>query len=552
MPFALTNCAPIPTKSLPDVRNFFRNTVSPLGRQTISQFLLDAEIELKACQAEINRLRTAIHLLELKKFNLNTSMNKCRSLLSPVHRLPLEVLTSVFAFSCEVNTLEPSSLPSAIRIAMVCGRWRDAVLSSPILWSSLEIPFGLWKEKLDILTRLTVLYIDRSKIHPLTLEISFPNEHYYPEPSAVIHALSRSCSRWRHLTISIPETFTRPELLFPTLRGAALPLLESFHLIARPAFNQFGLVTIERIFGACPSLRNLWMAGSVAQPRLCLPLPQMTRVTLEAAFTRAAMSLLGRMPRLRELSLSFIVKQDGAEVQHVLSSTIETLSLSAGLQEDLDDVFQHLTTPSLKTLTISSYVNWRRTLFRTWPSWHGSVVPDFLERSGCSITSLCLESLPMTDTQTISLMKLVPTLTSLRIEELDLSRAGPNRIVTATFLRQFIVDQESHRIGHPGTTFLPLLTDLTLKIKAQGLFEAGLFVAVASRWVPDATRARDIGVECLRFVDITVVGSGLDSDSALKSLRCFRDAGLRLNVVCRSMTGGDSGIISSGGPPVFE
>ncbi|KAK1225060.1 hypothetical protein PQX77_012007 [Marasmius sp. AFHP31] len=538
MPFALTNRVPTPTKFLPDVRS----PLTPLDRQTISQSLLDAEIELKYCQAEINRLQAAIHLLELKKRNLNTFLNKCRSLLSPVHRLPPEVLINVFEFCCEVNTLEPLSLPSAIRIAMVSGRWRDAVLSSPILWSSLEIPYGSWNEQLDSLTRLTVLYMKRSKICPLTLEISFPNDHYDLDPLAVIEILSRSCGRWRYFTISIPDTFTRPELLFPTLHGEALPLLESFHLISRPAFkaDRSAPVVINRLFGTCPSLRNLWMEGSiVGQPtRLGLPLSQMTRVTLEVAFTQVTMDSLGRMPHLRELSLSYIVKQDGMEVQHVLSSTIETLSLSAKAQGDLDDVFQHLTTPSLKTLTISSYAKSRATwLSKTWPSWQGSVVPDFLTRSGCSITSLCLESLPMTDTQTVSLMKLVPTLTSLRIEELGLSKAGPNKIVTATFLREFVVDQESHRIGHLVTTFLPLLTDLTLKMKAQGLSEEDLFAAIASRWVPDAARARDIGVECLQSVDITVVGSGLDPDSALKSLRCFRDAGLRLNVVCRPATG---------------
>ncbi|KAJ8095173.1 hypothetical protein PM082_010395 [Marasmius tenuissimus] len=538
MPFTFKNCVPTPTKFLPDIRNFFRNTVTSLDRQTISQFLLDAETELKDCQAEINRLQTAIHLLEIKKRNLNTSMDKCRSLLSPVHRLPLEVLTNVFSFSCEVNTLEPSSLPSAIRIAMVCGRWRDAVLSSPILWSSLEIPFGSWKEKLDILTRLTVLYTDRSRIHPLTFKISFPDEHYELDPLAVIETLSRSCSRWRHFTISIPETFARPELLFPALQGEVLPLLESFHLIARPASkaDRSGVVTIGRLFGTCPSLRNLWMEGSVGQPKLGLPLPQMMRVTLEAAYTRVAVNLLGRIPRVQELSLSFIVKQDSAEVQHVLSSTIKTLSLSAKAQEDLDDVSQHLTIPSLKTLTISSCAKWREKLPRTWPSWQGSAVADFLTRSGCLITSLCLESLPITDTQTVTLMKLVPTLTSLRIEELDLSIAGPNKIVTSTFLRQFVVDQESHWIGHPGTSFLPLLTDITFKVKAQGLPEED-FTAVASRWAPDVARAKDIGIQCLRFVDVTVVGSGGESGSALDSLRCFRDAGLRLNVVCRSATG---------------
>ncbi|KAJ8095179.1 hypothetical protein PM082_010401 [Marasmius tenuissimus] len=232
----------------------------------------------------------------------------------------------------------------------------------------------------------------------------------------------------------------------------------------------------------------------------------------------------------------FVVKKGSgaSEAHHFLFSGIKTLYLCNKAQEDLDEQLHHPTLPSLEALTISSCPSWRSSRVRL--GWEDSVAEKFLTRSGCSITSLCLQSLPITDTQTLSLLKLIPTLNSLKIEEPNLLEANPNKIITSIFFRHFVVDQESYRIGTPGTTFLPLLTEITLKVKGQGLAEKDFLDAVTSRWVPDAARARDIGVECLRFVDVTVVGNGGDSDSTLESLRCFHDAGLRLNVTYQSAT----------------
>ncbi|KAK1230232.1 hypothetical protein PQX77_006687, partial [Marasmius sp. AFHP31] len=64
-----------PSSVRTSIKGSFRNTITNSDRHTISQFLLDAEQEIQRHDAEINRLRTAIHLLEIKKSGLKKSMD---------------------------------------------------------------------------------------------------------------------------------------------------------------------------------------------------------------------------------------------------------------------------------------------------------------------------------------------------------------------------------------------------------------------------------------------------------------------------------------------
>ncbi|KAI3602629.1 hypothetical protein WG66_009250 [Moniliophthora roreri] len=68
-----------------------RNTISLTDKQVINQVLLDAEKELNDYDVEISRLRTAILALESKREGVKRMMDKYRSLLSPIHRMPSEV-----------------------------------------------------------------------------------------------------------------------------------------------------------------------------------------------------------------------------------------------------------------------------------------------------------------------------------------------------------------------------------------------------------------------------------------------------------------------------
>ncbi|KAK1233295.1 hypothetical protein PQX77_003548 [Marasmius sp. AFHP31] len=528
--------------TLSDIRGFFRNTVTPSNRPIISQFLLDTETELKECRAEINRLKTSIYLLENKKSNLEDRLKQCRSLLSPIHRLPTETLADIFVYACEGNKLTPSSSLAVILLSTICGRWRNVVLTTPRLWSFLEIDLGTWKEKADHLVSSITLFMERSKACPLDITCAFPADESGTNEwiASVFDAMSRSCARWRSVSFSLPAHITLPNHLFLNLRGQDFPLLQYLQIRQKSESKADGPVTnpdiFSGVFDVATSLRTLDVETSFMSD-IRLPHHQITRLTIFRQWSAKCLAFLRLFQQLQELRLHHIVvNAEGPE--HLVSNTIETLWLSLQSQSDHDTLMMHMTLPGLTSLTFSSREAFRKDVIQHWPVWEAATTMDFLSRSGCSLTAICLKSLPITDEQTIALLQTMPQLTSLQIEELEFPGSATtdpphnmNRIVTDRFLQRLVVRQEGYKLEPPGTLLLPLLANFTVKLHAQNLPEQSLLATVSSRWIPDPTRARDIGVECLRSANVIVMG-GEDSETTLESLRCFGYAGLRLTIDC--------------------
>ncbi|KAF9266661.1 hypothetical protein L218DRAFT_857509, partial [Marasmius fiardii PR-910] len=160
------------------IQDLFRQTLSHFQRQTVNQCLANAEVDLRTYQAEINRLQAMVILLKGRRDDLQGAITRYRSLLSPIRRMPPEILTHIFSFCCETNTIEPENPPTAISLSKVCGRWRQLVLASPRLWSSLTLKLDTWTDEDGTITRrrsgqfchLVELLMERSKGQLLLLE----------------------------------------------------------------------------------------------------------------------------------------------------------------------------------------------------------------------------------------------------------------------------------------------------------------------------------------------------------------------------------------------
>uniref|UniRef100_A0A0W0G908 F-box domain-containing protein n=1 Tax=Moniliophthora roreri TaxID=221103 RepID=A0A0W0G908_MONRR len=134
-------------------------------------------------------------------------------------------------------------------------------------------------------------------------------------------------------------------------------------------------------------------------------------------------------------------------------------------------------------------------------------------------------------TEAIGLLKLLPTLTTLRIEELE--RKPNNRIITTSFLDTLHVNQHSN-----STTFLPRLTSLFLRIHAVSLDSSALVKAMTSRWAPDPVFATDMGIDRIRSIGIELMWqmspwkrSPPDTPrKVFEPLRCLGDAGAKYTV----------------------
>ncbi|KAL0578554.1 hypothetical protein V5O48_003455 [Marasmius crinis-equi] len=519
-----------------EIRRFFRTTVS--NKAVVSQFLLDAEGEITEYEIEIDRLRTARYALENKRDRLKKTAELYKSLLSPIHSAPTEILTTIFAFACEENVLSRSPLPAVLRLSMVCGRWRDLVLSTPSLWRSISIDFGNWNapDDLHVLNEMTKRFMRQSKQCPLRLSLEFPVDDFddgsdMEGACPTMNALIQNCRRWETVSLSIVRA-SFPYSMFDSIRGQ-LPLLRSLHTRITHPFaylDDWDEYPPFNYFDNCPSLRE-----TKIDPRMypldktVLPWPQIKTLRIQTGLPDIALPVLSRCQAVEEVELSEIgdVDEEGPYCGHVVSHTIRALTISRAEEQcDVDDVLHGSTFGGLSSLEICGAADY---LADKWSEWNSDSLQAFLLRSSCAITSLHLQSIPVTDVETLSLLRFMPTLESLYIEEFP--RFKLNRIITKKFLDGLVANGPSSSLS--SVPFLPRMSRIKLVLHAGGINSKAFLKALSSRWLPDPNQMGEVGVECLRSVTIVVLADedfSLSDTKPLDCLRCFKNAGMRLTV----------------------
>ncbi|KAL0570084.1 hypothetical protein V5O48_011878 [Marasmius crinis-equi] len=516
-----------------EIRKFFRSTTS--NKATVSQFLHDVEVEVEGYQAEINRLKTAIYTLENKRDRLKTTAQLYKSLLAPIHAMPSEILTMIFGYLCEENVLSTNKAPGAVQhLSMVCGRWRDIVDSAPSLWSNIRIDFRSWTKDFQCLTEMTERFLKKSGNHPLRLSFLFPagdlsegREGAYP----ALHSLVANCERWKSLSLRVaPAHF--PSDIFRPVRGR-LPLLTSLSLALEGSPILWD--TPFDYFDNCPALRSLRATPYVFdldvedQAQVSLPWSQIRSLQMFDSYNMWAFPVLYICSGVETLEVRDIggLDEDEDYSSHVVNSGIKTLNIAyASTQAEVDGVLQHTTLAGLTSLQICSGQD--HMAGKNWPTWSDLHLQNFLQRSSCNITSLHLKSLPITDVQMLSLLRMIPSIVSLSIEEY--LEEVENRVVTGTLLHGFAVSASSQ--SPSSTSLVPRLSDLKLVVHAEGLESDLMLKALSTRWLPDPIDAVETGVDCLRSVGIVVIVPADEANGGhLDGLGCFRDAGMRLCVV---------------------
>ncbi|KAK7026876.1 hypothetical protein VNI00_015418 [Paramarasmius palmivorus] len=496
-----------------------RGILSEHDRQVISQYLIDVEGDMRRCEVEASRLFAAMKTLEHRRKGLEKSMELYRSLLSPVHRLPREILSDIFGFCCAHNWLSGfSKKPKVIQLSMVCGRWRDIILSTPSLWSRLGLGIMTGDRQTRAsersLAEITKLFMERSRNMPITLDLS----DCLNCPTEIISHLIKSTDRWLDVTFS--RAFL--EVLVTGNITVNLPMLKRLVLLSDVVLPK------QNMFSNCPALGSVECLPD-AHRDVVLPWAQIRSLTLRDSRTGDALAMLMKCPLLEEVTLSTI----GWDFDTVTSSELITLphihSLNIHLTEASEVpgfTFRFATLPLLTSLTISHFEdgelkhNWEETRMISY-------IEKFLVRSQCTITSLQLENLLLDDHQVLALITLLPALETLALEEHGgIDGEGGNRIVTTHFLSRLVLE-----IGSLSSSpLLPRLSNLSLVVFDSNLDVNALFNAVVSRWKP----VLKSHVESLLSVSVTIYHDGGSRDSwlpHLEALKPFRATGLRFSLV---------------------
>ncbi|KAJ7162987.1 hypothetical protein C8R46DRAFT_1281202 [Mycena filopes] len=317
--------------------------------------------------------------------------------LSPVQRLPVELLAEIFSLT--IRDKDPEHFQDAYRVYHVCSQWQQVAATTPRLWTgavTVTVTKTLPAKNVDGLRA----WLARSAPLSLPVYLEGPIPPDTDDTGAfppVLEALLQVAPRWRLLYADkiLPEFYER-------LAKYSLDSLEEANLTTRHPSVPF-LTT-------APRLHTLELE---AHPLLRVPWGQLTKLDLHET-SSVCLGIIAQCSNLTEL----MVYTD-ATYQHDIGTIVANLPRLQTLRvqglsdldgpEQLDQLLDVLHAPALDALEIYSDISWTQAVFTA-----------FQLRSQ-HLTHLRIEHCsPMSNNLGIAL-RYAPLLTHLSLRQCDFS-----------------------------------------------------------------------------------------------------------------------------------
>lgn len=236
------------------------NVVTRLLSSAIEQLAEDIShngSKLRVLELQERQIRGEIERLKEKEAQIQVQRDLFRAYLSPLRRLPPEVLAHIFSYHMHEDVVLPV-MPSLLWISQVCRSWRSACLGCASLWTSLSIdvqdPVNDWSSRLQPLPRL---WFAHSK--DLPLKFSFRSEFLnlkQPHPLEPFNALFPFLCRLTELRVLAGACDLAA---FFNGSNDGLPLLETLSIgCSHPGL--FSRSSAIEMFRSAPRLRIVALA----------------------------------------------------------------------------------------------------------------------------------------------------------------------------------------------------------------------------------------------------------------------------------------------------
>ncbi|KAF9060814.1 hypothetical protein BDP27DRAFT_394175 [Rhodocollybia butyracea] len=534
--------------TITSMRKYLRleGAISDYQTKDVVRTLDDIQSDIADYSTEISRLEARILTLNVKRNFLEHYAEPVGlSILAPIRKLPSEILSEIFA-QCgsygnsiaRKKSFDMSRQP-AWAVSSTCSRWRRIALSCKPLWSNIRLDLHGTHVASSKAEYFAVLALNRclhlSHPHPLTLRTKSSLSDVTQTGMSLVRSLILHADRWQDLTIVNNES--QVEVLPPDIRSSIqLPALQTLSI--ETPHTMLGLQAFER----APKLRHFTLDGRLPNPPVPFPWSQLTSINFQY-FHGPVFAALGACSNLKSLTINADHSERDSPSRNSTSLPVKLPSLryleiaAAGNATTVDYdsltlIFTSLTLPSLAELMVYNYDNDR--FLGKWPQ---RDFETFVRRSQCEITSLHLDEMPLSDTQALSLLRALPTICTLTIEDSRLMLKNDKQVtITSTLVEALGV---FNGIRNPFETrgvevLLPNLESLVLRSRSTpstDLLDDKILVdMIKSRWVPDTTFASIAKVKCLKSCSITYVSGERKIDSsAEKTLDCLVDDGLQFS-----------------------
>ncbi|KAJ7157834.1 hypothetical protein C8R46DRAFT_1355461 [Mycena filopes] len=406
-----------------ELRDILRSNVVPPEISSFRRVAEEAPAELARYDAEIERLKESIDQLSSERATLAWYSDGCRSVASPVRRLPTELLAEVFDMcapegqevmsetTTSTEEVERLAKKYLLQLAQVCSRWRSVAMGTPNLWSLIVLDTAVWDDSdysSQTLLNLVASSLQRGGGCSLTLRIAVG--HGDPAERSVLELLSEHSRRWRRMFLWIHP------LSFPHLSRAKGNLGRLGFLGLASVTTGDQIHTASDIFQIAPRLSEVWLVNW-EDPVPVLPWNQLSFVALrlfDGVPPAGTMQILRLLPK----SVALLIEPNtlSTPIQLPILSNIDKLTVdlvgAPRTHPNLGTLFQSLTLPRLKLFRLV-----RKGLF---PRWEQSPFLDFVSRSALqtTLTSLRIDVV-ITDHELLECLAALPLLEKLYIADSD-------------------------------------------------------------------------------------------------------------------------------------
>jgi hypothetical protein len=332
-------------------------------------------------------LAKQIRVLKIEQARLSRESRDLRIVVSPIRRLPWEIVAEIFAHAvyneagsfARVNSLEPPLL-----LAQICSAWRTVALSTTALWSSLSLTVveNIRPETAANLLSLVQIWNLRSGTRPLCISFSVvPRARSFscyragdgletaiPGITRLVEHLVAQSARWRRVRLQVPIALL-PALLPPNLKS--FPLLENLYLrLSRTHQAHVGMDWTPVVdFPPAPALRTLSLAWLPhLQPLLPIHWHQLLELDLDIGVRATTLGILEILRQCHQLRICHMVAPSRPDMafpnfpaqsypNSIILGCLEALEVRiVRSHPDLNGFSQAISVPRLRKLVIRSSV----------------------------------------------------------------------------------------------------------------------------------------------------------------------------------------------------
>lgn len=354
------------------------------------------------------------------------------TLLSPIRRLPVELLTEIFMHCLPRNKFVlPSDADSPLRLMQICTQWWRVCITSPQLWTSIEILLPAAQDtspkvkmyepsSFSSKTALLDMWVSRSGDLPLSLSI----QNKLLSVQGIQRLFDICARRLQHVKVLVPD---KERCM---LADREYPQLTSLEIQSPRGLQHASVDNLSNILARTPSLQQFTWSSLISpvflSPPIRLHWPTITHLTLNVTITlKHCIHILSMAVNATVVEFQDVFGLPPApDCPNINLPHLSRFTLSS--RHDISRIFEVLTLPHLTHLSL---------VFFTWP--HAAIMGLF-RRSRCPLQSLdlqftflreeslmeCLEILQGTLTQLTVQMYRTPVVTDALLDRLTPTPAG--------------------------------------------------------------------------------------------------------------------------------